>query len=1147
MVVPFYNVERYFADCLDSILAQDVANIEVLLVDDGSPDGSRAIAERYAAEDRRFRVVTRPNGGLGAARNTGVREARGRYLTFVDSDDQLSLGALRALHASLEESGSDLAVGAVERFDSGKTWYPSWIEQVHAVPRTGIRVEQFLPLLRNLYTWNKLFRRDFYDRADLWFREGVAYEDQPIITQLFARAGSIDVLPDIVYRYRARDDRSSISQQTATVKDLRQRIEAWRVSRDVIRREMSEEIYQAWLQTLFEAHFLWYLSSPGTVDDTYWEELVAAVRSYAADASPWVWEATTPAHRVLVALALQDRRADAQEFVRSGGMRAADWPSEVRDGAVVLQLPFHDDPGLDDQLFALRPEQLRLVHAVENLHWIHDDDGISCWISGWAYLEKVDLGHHRSDVAVVLRHEQSGEELVVAATDDVDLTTLPPIQDKWCDHEPGRFGARLPLAALVESAAPDTSWSVHLRVEAAGQRVEQPVTRLLRLGAAGMVPAASLSGGRRLVADWRLRRPLVLAVRRTGARLERLEVTGRRVRGELDPATEPGLVSVSATSPGGRAEARLMPGGSDGTRAFTIDLPPVAVPAVGRPLRWHVDGWTADGTAVPVAPADDALAPAAGGALSPVTSPAGRLEIEEWSLGAVADTVTVTDGALRVRGRVLGATAGVVRVVARNIRADSVTDEVPFADGRFEIAHDLHHEVHRFGRLPLGLGDHDLSVRITVDGEATTTVPIRVSTRLNDDLPLHVVTDHHEGRVVRGPDGGVRFTALRPLGDARGAYQQNRLRLSPPAGGRTRGVLLRSYFGEKATDNGIAIQAELRRRGSDLPVYWAVQDHSIPVPEGGIPVIVNSTEWFDLLGSVTYYVDNMYQPEYHRKPDHQVMVQTFHGYPFKQMGHPHWRQQQFARAKIAAYDARAAAWDYLVSPARYATPHLVRDFAYGGEVLEIGYPRNDVLSSPGADALRRTVRDSLGIRPGQTAVLYAPTFRDYLAEDDNRAVFAEFFDYAHAMERLGDDHVLLVRGHAFNARSHQRIGRIPGCIDVTDYPEVSDLYLAADLCITDYSSLRFDFAVTGKPLIFHVPDLQRYQDARGWIMDYEPTAPGPLVDTTDQVVDRILDPQGLRIEFADAYDTFRKEFLDLEDGRAAERFVDAVFVPRGDA
>ena len=127
----------------------------------------------------------------------------------------------------------------------------------------------------------------------------------------------------------------------------------------------------------------------------------------------------------------------------------------------------------------------------------------------------------------------------------------------------------------------------------------------------------------------------------------------------------------------------------------------------------------------------------------------------------------------------------------------------------------------------------------------------------------------------------------------------------------------------------------------------------------------------------------MYQPEYHRKPEGQVIVQTFHGYPFKQMGHPHWRALQFSQARIDCL-RRARRRVGLPASRRRATPPplLTREFDYQGEVLEIGYPRNDVLQSRRG---RRTIRapdagSRSASRDGQTAVLYAPTFRDYLAE-----------------------------------------------------------------------------------------------------------------------------------------------------------------------
>ncbi|CUR54434.1 hypothetical protein NOCA2170006 [metagenome] len=1152
LVVPFYNVEDYLAECLDSLLRQTWSDFEVVLVDDGSPDGSRAIAERYAAQDPRIRIITQENAGLGAARNAGIRNARGRYLAFVDSDDLLPAGALRTLVTSAQATGSDIVVGSVERFDSRKTWSPSWVENVHIAEERGVTVAEFLPLLRNLYSWNKLFRRDFWVEQNLWFREGVAYEDQPIISQLYARARSIDVLTDIVYRYRARDDNSSISQQTASLKDLRDRIEAWHLSRDLLRREASEQIYQGWLATLFEAHFHWYLTSSGTVDDTYWTELLAAVRDFAADAEDWVWEATPAPKRVLIKLVLLGRRADAQEFVRRHSLKLENWPAIVSDAGVQVHLPFEGDPELEPDLFLIRPQQLRISHAVENLHWSEPDGAAAtCWISGWAYLGKIDQAEHGSTVTVVFREEHSGLERSFVSTTRPEASFPPPRDDTWCDYAPGRFGVEVPLAELSEGLGNDVRWGVWLRVEAAGFTVTHPVTRLLRSGSAGVIPAAPLPDGGRLIAEWQYQQQLRLRVDRSGVQVG----AGLEGRVLTVTATDPSARLSRVTAACGSAasvEATGRKGG--GGRTYTLRLPEIAPPAPGVAQLWRLTGWSADGVAVPLVAAAGSrfgvVEDGADGTLVLETTRNGELQVAQWSAGAVAERVTISpDGMLTVAGVVHGQGIERVRVASTNKRARAVSESVAVADRRFEAVLPLKQQRYRFGVRPLPIGDHDLSVVLLSDSdEVGREIPLRVAPVLSDQLPIQIAVEDHDGRVVRGPHSGVRVNLQRPIGPARGAYQQNRLKLG--LGGSkatTRGVLMRSYFGENATDNGLSIQRELQRRGSDLPVYWAVQDRSVVVPDGGIPVVVNSLEWYDLLSSVTYYIDNMYQPEYHHKPEGQVLVQTFHGYPFKEMGHTNWKRVQFSQARIDAYDARAAAWDYLVSPARYATPLLVREFAYPGEVLEIGYPRNDVLNSSDAPQIRDLTRESLGIRPDQTAVLYAPTFRDYLARDDGKAVLADFFDFAEARATLGDDVVFLARGHAFNARTEGRFGRSPGVLDVTDYPEVSDLYLAADAAIVDYSSLRFDFAVTGKPMIFHVPDLQRYKDTRGWLFDFEQSAPGPLVDTTAEVVERLADLDGVRAEYAEAYATFTADYLDLEDGHAGERFVDAVFVPRGDA
>jgi CDP-glycerol glycerophosphotransferase len=336
--------------------------------------------------------------------------------------------------------------------------------------------------------------------------------------------------------------------------------------------------------------------------------------------------------------------------------------------------------------------------------------------------------------------------------------------------------------------------------------------------------------------------------------------------------------------------------------------------------------------------------------------------------------------------------------------------------------------------------------------------------------------------------------------------------------------------------------------GGPYTCYWAVKDHSVQVPEGGVPVLHESAEWYRLLHDAQYYMDNMHQPLSHRKPPHQVQIQTFHGYPFKQMGLSHWAMQDRDVAHIRSYLERADDWDYLVSPASYGTEPLCREFGFHNTVLEIGYPRNDVLLSSEADEIRRRVRDRLGIAADRTAVLYGPTFRDSMAQNDFAAAMVDFLDLDRLATELGDDYVIMVRGHAFNARVADRVGSRGTIIDVTDYPDIADLCLASDAAILDYSSLRFDYGLTGKPMIFMVPDLQQYQtEARGSLWAYEPTAPGPLLSTTDEVITTLRDLDRVRTEYADAYAAFRKDFLDLDDGHATERLVEAVFGKAGDS
>ncbi len=186
------------------------------------------------------------------------------------------------------------------------------------------------------------------------------------------------------------------------------------------------------------------------------------------------------------------------------------------------------------------------------------------------------------------------------------------------------------------------------------------------------------------------------------------------------------------------------------------------------------------------------------------------------------------------------------------------------------------------------------------------------------------------------------------------------------------------------------------------------------------------------------------------------------------------------------------------------------------------------LLSPDAPQVREQTRRHLGIAPDRTAVLYAPTFRD-------AAQFALEPEVDRIAQALGDSHVVLLRTHKIDAGAH-RTGRF---VDVSTYPDNRDLFLAADVLVTDYSSVMFDFAVTRKPMVFFTYDLDHYRDrARGFYFDFEAEAPGPLVSTAEEVVAAVAGVDAGGAGHREAYDRFVQRFCHLEDGHAAARVVD---------
>jgi CDP-glycerol glycerophosphotransferase len=354
---------------------------------------------------------------------------------------------------------------------------------------------------------------------------------------------------------------------------------------------------------------------------------------------------------------------------------------------------------------------------------------------------------------------------------------------------------------------------------------------------------------------------------------------------------------------------------------------------------------------------------------------------------------------------------------------------------------------------------------------------------------------------------------------------------------RRRTVLFESWRGLYA-DSPRALSEHLAASDPSLRRLWVTSgENDFPADVGTVQR--HSAAYFKDLVTTDVLVANDIVSKHLVKGPRVHYLQMWHGTPLKLIGHDE-RAHSYtgAQAHLKRMVRDVAKWDYLVSPGPACSEIFRSAFGFEGDVWETGYPRNDVLRSAGADTLRDDVRRQLGIAPGAFAVLHAPTWRDDDKTDDGRFRQSVLLDPELMAEALPEGSRLLLRLHR-NVRERPTSPDSDFVLDVSDHPDIAELYLAADVLVSDYSSAVYDFAVTGKPILLFAPDLDRYRDAvRGMYFDYEEWAPGPVSATQEDLAAGLGDLDKVVSVWGERYRAFVERFCPHEDGHASERVAD---------
>ncbi|MCR5837492.1 MAG: bifunctional glycosyltransferase family 2 protein/CDP-glycerol:glycerophosphate glycerophosphotransferase [Lachnospiraceae bacterium] len=356
-------------------------------------------------------------------------------------------------------------------------------------------------------------------------------------------------------------------------------------------------------------------------------------------------------------------------------------------------------------------------------------------------------------------------------------------------------------------------------------------------------------------------------------------------------------------------------------------------------------------------------------------------------------------------------------------------------------------------------------------------------------------------------------------------------------------ILFESFVGRNCSGQPKYIYKYMQEHfGNQYKYIWVVNDKKINIEGRHKKIKRFSLSYYYYMTRCKYQVNNMRQPLSIPKRDNQILLSTWHGTPLKKLvfdmedvhsANPRYKDIVYRQTRK---------WDFLLSDNPFSTEVFQSCFRFDKEkILEYGYPANDPMYAEDRDVLAIEIKEKLGIPKDKKVILYAPTWRDDSYYGAGEYKFELALDINRLKKEVGDEYVLLLRMHYWIVDSLDLTQFGDFVYDGSSYDDITELYLISDICITDYSSVFFDYANLCRPILFFMYDLEKYRDVlRGFYLDIEKDLPGPILQTNDELIKAVKQIRKVTSDYSDKYNRFYRRFCCVDDGHAAERVVNKI-------
>jgi len=358
-------------------------------------------------------------------------------------------------------------------------------------------------------------------------------------------------------------------------------------------------------------------------------------------------------------------------------------------------------------------------------------------------------------------------------------------------------------------------------------------------------------------------------------------------------------------------------------------------------------------------------------------------------------------------------------------------------------------------------------------------------------------------------------------------------------------IVFEAYTGRNYSGNVRAIYENMVKKGLDnkYKLVWSMQNPEVIIP-GNVTIVKRTRlKYLYYMAVAKVWISDSRMPLWLRKRKKCKFIQTWHGTPLKQLALD-MKQVNMAESGgldkfRASYKKNSVMWDYLISQNSFSTAIFRSCFAYDKDILEIGYPRNDVLISSNKEADIIELKKKYDLPLDKRIILYAPTWRDdqYYGKDSYK--FNTPMEFDKMRDCLGEKYCLIVKLHHLISDSVDWKAYEGFIYDCNGCQDIAELFLISDMLITDYSSVMFDYSILKRPIIFFTYDLEHYKNnLHDFYFDFLGTAPGPVVETTKDLIEAIdcYDADSWK----ELYDAFNRTYNHADCGNASDMVVELI-------